>query len=106
MKVVSVLERARSIRQLPHARQHESLNVAARLEVPKAQQCVNQRIELRAGDLAGAVEEIVLAEEIVGFLHVFLLKAANLDENLDHVVTIALVVEIRDAPALDRQHAL
>src|SRR5262249_1071693 len=55
-------------RQLRQTGQQEPLDVAARRQVAQAYQRVGERIQLRPRDLAGAVEEVVLAEEVVGQL--------------------------------------
>src|SRR5690348_12738717 len=96
---------AQLIRELRNAREEETFDVAARRQVAEPHQRVEQCVELASGDLAGAVEEIVLAKEVVGLLDVFGFLAAHCDENSNEIGAITLVVEVLDAFRLDGQDA-
>src|SRR6516164_4144008 len=58
-----------SIRQR-RAGQQEALDVAARRQVAQRRHRVDQGVQLGARHLAGAIEERVLAEEVIGLLDV------------------------------------
>src|SRR5215470_19229000 len=98
--------RARSVRQLRDAGEQEPVDVAARLQVAQRHQGVEQGMHLGARDLASAVEEIVLAEEVVRLLYILRLLAAGRDQNANRVGAIAVVVEILDTLALRGEHPL
>src|SRR5690242_10660694 len=100
-----VREAPGSIRQLRDAGEKEALDVAARRQVAQPYQRVEQGVDLATGDLAGAVEEIILAKEVVGLLDIFGFLAADGDENSNEIGAIALVVKVLDALRLDGQHA-
>src|SRR3984893_19145451 len=70
-----------SVRQLRDPGQQEALDISGRLYISQPDQSLDQRIHLCPRDLAGAIEEIVAVEEVVGFLHVLRLLAADLDQN-------------------------
>src|SRR4051794_39200238 len=89
-----------SVRQFRHPGQQEALDVAARLHVTQADEGIDQGVHLEARDLAGAIEEIVLGEEVVGLLDVFRLLAADRNQNTNRLGAVLRVVEIVRALAL------
>ena len=58
------------------------------------------------GDLAGAIEEIILNEKVVGFVDVLQLLAADLHQNIHHLGAVLRIVKIVSALALSIEHAL
>ena len=76
-----------------------------RPQIAQAHQGIDQGIHLGSRDFAGAVEEVVFAKKVIGFLHVFCLKSADRNKNPNCFGTIPVVVEVINALVMSRQHA-
>src|SRR5215468_563546 len=95
----------RSIRQLCDAWQDKTLDVAARRHVAQGRQRVDQGVQLGPRYLAGAIEKLVLAEEVIGLLDILGLLAAGRHQDANDVGAVAIVVEVRRALAVRSEHA-
>src|SRR5690348_18058360 len=67
-----------SVRQPCHAGKDEAIELDPR-DVAEPDQRIDQGAELLAGDLAGRLEEMSLAEEVVGLLDLVRLEPTHLD---------------------------
>src|SRR4051794_12692236 len=85
-----------SIHHLRHPRQEQPIHREAGRNVTKLTQRIDDRADLAARDLAGRLEQVLAAQEIVRTLDVVLLGLAVPEHQVDGFGTILLIFEPRD----------
>src|SRR5688572_20440740 len=75
--IVFIVPSPTSIAHLGDAGQHQALDVEGCREIAELLQGRDQRVQLGPRNRSGALEEIALAEEVVGLLDILRLDAAD-----------------------------
>src|SRR3979490_2877287 len=84
-----------AIRELRDAREHEALDVAGSLHVAGGPERRDERVHLGPRDASAAVEEAIVAKEVVGFFDVVRLEPGCSYHRPDRLAPIRVVIEPR-----------